>query len=313
MLSQALPARAADEKPAQPKSKVAIFSKHLQFLAGEELAKAVADIGFDGINITVRKGGHVEPERVRQDLPTLVGIVRKHGLEVPMITTGIEDTDSPFADDIFKTMAELGIHNYRWAGFRYVTGQPYAQQLEQLRPRVAKLAALNSRYQFCALYHTESGTGRVGSAILDLYILLKDFDPKAVGVNYDLGHAAEAGGGGSWINSFRILGPYVRGIAPKDYVWAKDSPAVAAAETLFHTFHWGPQWEPLGEGIVDFQQVFTVIADSGYSGLLELHFEYLLGGATDTSGRGVVDREAVYSGMKKDLKKLRGYLAQAHL
>jgi sugar phosphate isomerase/epimerase len=138
MLSQALPARAADEKPAQHKLKVAIFSKHLQFLAaGEELAKAAADIGFDGIDITVRRGGHVKPDRVVQDLPPLVGIIRQHGLEVPMITADIVDTQTPGAEDILKTMAALGIHKYRWGGYRYVAGQPYAAQLEQMKPRIA--------------------------------------------------------------------------------------------------------------------------------------------------------------------------------
>src|SRR5580704_7316488 len=102
-------ARAADEKGTHPKLKVAIFSKHLQFVAGEELAKAAADLGFDDIDITVRKGGHVAPERVRQDLPPLVAIIRKHGLGVPMITTDIVDTDSPFTDEILATMQELGI------------------------------------------------------------------------------------------------------------------------------------------------------------------------------------------------------------
>src|ERR1017187_2488467 len=103
ILSQTLPARAADEKPAQHKLKVAIFSKHLQFLAGEELAKAAADIGFDGIDITVRRGGHVAPERVGQDLPPLVGILRQHGLEVPMITADIVDTQTPFTEDILRS------------------------------------------------------------------------------------------------------------------------------------------------------------------------------------------------------------------
>lgn len=159
MLSRAL-LHAADDKPAH-KLKVAIFSKHLQFLAGEELAKAAADIGFDGIDITVRRGGHVDPGRVSQDLPPLVGIIRQHGLEVPMITADIVDTQTPFTEDILKTMAALGIRNYRWGGLRYVAGQPYAAQLEQMKPRIAKLAALNSRYQACAMYHTHSGTGVV--------------------------------------------------------------------------------------------------------------------------------------------------------
>src|SRR5213075_1387893 len=64
--------RAAEDKPAASKLKVAIFSKHLQFLKGDALAAGAAEIGFDGIDITVRKGGHVAPERVAQDLPPLV-------------------------------------------------------------------------------------------------------------------------------------------------------------------------------------------------------------------------------------------------
>jgi sugar phosphate isomerase/epimerase len=302
MLSHALAARAADEKPAQHKLKVAIFSKHLQFLAGKELAKAAADIGFDGIDITVRKGGHVEPERVRQDLPTLVGIIRKQGLEVPMITAEIVDSQTPFAEDILKTMALLGIHKYRWDGLRYLTGQPYAQQLEQMKLRVAKLAALNSRYEACAMYHTHSGTGVVGASIWDLYILLKDFDPNAVGVNYDVAHAMIEGGLGGWINSFRILGPYVRGIAVKDFVWGKDASGT-----------WQVQWEPLGEGMVHFTQFFGMVADSGFSGPLQLHFEYPLGGATDGSATLGISREEAFGAMKRDLGKLRGYLGGANL
>ena len=302
MLSRALPLRAADEEPAQHKLKVAIFSKHLQFLAGEELAKAAADIGFDGIDITVRKGGHVDPGRVSQDLPPLVGIIRQHGLEVPMITADIVDTQTPFTEDILRTMAALGIRNYRWGGLRYVAGQPYAAQLEQMKPRIAKLAALNSRYQACAMYHTHSGTGVVGASIWDLYVLLRDFDPNAVGVNYDVGHAVIEGGLGGWINSFRITGPHLRGIAVKDFIWAKDARG-----------NWRPEWKPLGEGMVHLPQFFGMVADSGFSGPLQLHFEYPLGGATDGTATLGISREEAFGAMNRDLGKLRGYLAQAHL
>ena len=41
-------------------------------MQGAELAKAAADLGFDGVDITVRKGGHILPERVKQTLPELV-------------------------------------------------------------------------------------------------------------------------------------------------------------------------------------------------------------------------------------------------
>jgi len=302
MLSRALPTQAADEKAGQPKLKVSIFSKHLQFLAGEELAKAAAEIGFDGITVTVRKGGHVEPERVRQDLPPLVRIIRQHGMEVPAIMTDIVDVQTPYTEDILKTMEQLGIRNYHWGNLRYAEDQSYDVQLDQLKSRVAKLAVLNSQFKVCGQYHIESGAGRVGSAVLDLYIILKGLDGKAVAVNYDLYHAVEAGGGGSWINSFRTLSPYVRCVALGDFDWGKDASGA-----------WHSQLKPLGDGIVPLPQFFTMLAESGFSGLLELHVEYRLGGETDTKGTGVVDREAVYSGLKRDLRKVHEYQVQAHL
>lgn len=286
----------------QPKLKVAVFSKHLQFLAGEELAKAAADIGFDGIDLTVRKGGHIEPERVRQDLPPLVAIIRKHGLEAPMISTDIVDAATPFTEDILKTMADLGIRNYRFGGFQWAADQPYPAQLDAMRPRVAKLAALNARYRACAMYHTHSGAGVVGANIWDLYILMKDLDPNAVGINYDLAHATIEGGLGGWINSFKITGPHLRGMAVKDFEWSKDAGG-----------NWRTEWKPLGEGMVRLPQFFGMVAAAHFSGPLQMHFEYPLGGANNGSATITISREAVYSAMKRDLGKLRGYLRQANL
>ena len=299
MAAPALLSRAAS---AATKLKVAIFSKHLQFLQGEQLARAAADLGFDGVDLTVRKGGHVEPERVRQDLPPLVKIIRDHGLETPMITAGIVDADSPQAEDILKAMAELGIRNYRWGDLRLTADQPLAVQLERMKPRVAKLAALNARYGVCAMYHTHSGLGLVGASIWDLHILLNDFDPGAVAVNYDIGHATVEGGFGGWINSFRITGKYLRGIAVKDFLWEKDARG-----------NWQPEWKPLGAGMVRFPQFFGMVAQSGFAGPLQLHFEYPLGGANDGKTTLTMPRDQVFGAMKQDLAKLRGYLAQANL
>ncbi len=273
------------------KLRVCIFSKHLQFVKGEALARTAAEIGFDGIDITVRKGGHVEPDRVRQELPGLVQAIRGNHLEVPMITTDIVDATTPFAEDILATMADLGIHNYRRGGFKYTPDTPIAAQLKAFRPRVAKLAELNARYKACAMYHTHSGVGLVGAPIWDLLVLLEGMDPNVVGVNYDVGHAMIEGGAGGWIDSFNITGSYLRGIAVKDYVWGRNAKGV-----------WQAQWVPLGEGMVKFPTFFTMVANAGFSGPLQIHFEYELGDPTQTA-----------AAMRRDLGKLRGYLAQAAL
>src|SRR6185437_11041776 len=54
----------ASASVAKRSLKVAAFSKHLQFLEGPELAQTAAGLGFDGIDITVRAGGHIEPAEV---------------------------------------------------------------------------------------------------------------------------------------------------------------------------------------------------------------------------------------------------------
>jgi sugar phosphate isomerase/epimerase len=277
---------------ARPRLKVSIFSKHLHFVEGPALAKAASDLGFDGVDLTVRKGGHIAPERVRETLPPLVKILRAQGLEVPMITTDIVDADTPFAEDLIRTASELDIRHYRFGGFKYAADQPIAAQLDAFKPRLEKLAKLNAKYQATAMYHTHSGVGLVGAPIWDLHIVMKDLDPKLIGMNYDIGHATIEGGLGGWIASWRIAGAHVRGIAVKDFVWGKDQRG-----------RWREQWCPIGEGMVRWTEWLPMVAASDFAGPLQVHFEYPL--PADTPG--------IYTAYKKDLAALRGYLAKAGL
>lgn len=283
--------------------KIAIFSKHLEFLQGDELAAGAKEIGFDGIDLAVRKGGHVEPERVKEDLPPLIASIRRQGLEVPMLTTDIVDAETPHAADVLATMTELEIRNYRWGGLVWADGVPMAKQIEGFKPRVAKLAALNAKYQASAMYHTHSGAGLVGASIWDLYQILNGFDPKLVGVNYDIGHATIEGGLGGWIESFKITGEYLRGIAVKDFAWEKDAKG-----------KWKAAWKPLGEGMVHFGQFFDMVREAKFAGPLQLHYEYALGGAEAGKKKDLtMTREEIFAAMKKDVAALRGYLTAARL
>jgi sugar phosphate isomerase/epimerase len=302
----ALAAASKSKAGPAPKSsgalKVSIFSKHLQFLQGEALAQAAADLGLDGIDVAVRKGGHIEPDVAAQELPKLVKIIRAHNLEVPMITTDIVDAESPYAENVLRAMHELGIRNYRWGGYKYDYSKPLAPQLEAMKPRVARLAELNKRYDATAMYHTHSGTGVVGASIWDLHIVLKDFDPNAVGVNYDIGHATIEGGFGGWINSFYITNRHLRGIAVKDCVWEKDAKG-----------RWKSEFVPMGAGMVQFPEFFRMVKQSGFSGPLQIHFEYPLGGANNGTKKLTMPQEEVLAAMKRDVRQLRVYLQEASL
>ena len=279
--------------------KVCVFSKHLQWLDWQGLAETAAAIGFDGVDLTVRKGGHVEPERAIEDLPRAVEYIRKAGLTVPMVTAGIVDVRTPHAEQIMRAMKSAQITRYRWGGFRYDDNQSIPSKLEELKREAGRLADLNRKYDLCAMYHTHSGL-EVGASIWDLWLLLKDLDNSLVSVNLDLAHATIEGGLGGYVNNTRLVAEITRGIAVKDFSWRKNEKG-----------EWRPIWCPLGEGMVNFKRFFSILKAAGFSGPIQVHFEYPLGGA-ENGGRNLsVDRKVIIEAMRRDLKTLRAWLTES--
>ena len=300
----ALAATPASAAPAPGEGfSICAFSKHFHWTTVEECAALCKRFGFDGIDLTLRKGGHVLPERVAEDLPKAFETVRKAGLGMPMCTTDIVDVTTPHAEAIIKTMSALGIKRYRWGGFVYDTKIPIPEQLAQLRPKVKELAALNRRYGVCAMYHTHSGIGLVGASFWDLWELLKGQDTESVGVNYDIGHAVVEGGFGGWINSSRLLMPYIRGVAVKDFVWEPNARGA-----------WVPGWCALGKGMVNFPRFLAMLKAARFAGPLQLHMEYPeLGGADSGRTSFTIPKEQLLAIMQRDLDALKKMLREASI
>ncbi len=311
----------AAENASPGRLPIIYFSKHLQWLDWEHMAGTAKELGFDGLDVTVRRGGHVEPERVEADLPKMAKIVRAAGLEIPMITAGIVDVDSPHAEAIIRAASEAGIPRYRWGWFSWSDDREVPDlsnfhlsierpagllldlpaRLEQLRRSVARLAALNEKYQVCAMYHNHSGA-MVGASVWDLWVLIKDFDPRWVSSNFDIGHATVEGGLGGWVNSTRLMAPFMRGIAIKDFMWGRNSKG-----------EWEPLWCPLGEGMVNFPAYFAMIKQAKFSGPVQLHTEYPLGGVENGARTLTMDKAQILGAIRKDLNTLKGWMKQAQL
>src|SRR6202167_3337670 len=134
----ALPADGASEK-----LKICVFSKHLQWTTVAEAAAIARDIGFDGLDLTVRAGGHVLPERIETDLPAAVEAVHRAGLTVPMISTEITSVQTPHVEAMLKTASQLGIRQYRWGGLTYSADRGIGEKLDELKPQAKALAELN--------------------------------------------------------------------------------------------------------------------------------------------------------------------------
>ena len=220
LAAPALAQTAALPQTGPQKLKIDAYSRHLAWLrTADECAEACIEMAFEGLDIAVRPyPGHVDPTKVKTDLPPFVNAIRSHGLIVDTITTNIADADSPNAEAILDAASSLGIKHYWWGTWRYDLTKPIRPQIEALKPRVAKLAKLNEKYGMKAMYHNYSGAGTVGNMIFDLLDVLQNFDPRWVSFHYDTGHAVEAGANGTWELGLRAANAYVGGVSFKDYV-----------------------------------------------------------------------------------------------
>jgi sugar phosphate isomerase/epimerase len=286
--------------PAVAGRPITIFSKPLQWLSYEELGAMVKEIGFDGINLPVRPSGHVLPERVTEDLPRAAEAFRKAGLSLPVITTAILDPRAPSTEAVLRTASSLGVGYYRLGDLNYPANTPLLTALEAHRARLAELAEVNRRFSISGAYQNHAGV-RVGSPVWDLWHLMRDLDPRWMGVEYDIRHAT-AEGGSAWPLGLRLLAPHIRTIDVKDFVWAKNAQG-----------RWVIQNVPLGEGMVDFPAFFKLVKELGIDAPISVHYEYepYESMATPVNKAQHV-REAVVA-MRRDLVRLRETLDRAEI
>lgn len=275
---------AAQETPLK-RPAVCVFSKHLRHLtAYESLASQAKELGFDGIDLTVRDGGHVLPERVTEDLPRAAEAIRAKGLELPMITTRITNGKDSTARPILETASNLGIKFVRVGNDRYPPLGDPIEHLDKYAKDMMPLVALLEEFDLYAGYHNHSGMLEVGAPVWDLRYLFEKVGSPRLGSNYDLGHAMVEGSFGDWQITTRLMTRHAKMLSVKDFVWSDAK----------------PQWKPLGEGIVPITEMLHLFHKARFSGPISIHFEYEMG-----------EESAAQKYMRQDLQTLHACLSKA--
>ena len=283
---------AATENKGGKSIKIFIFSKHLQWLDYRDMAKTAAEIGFDGIDLTVRPGGHVLPERVQEDLPKAVRAIKAAGLDVPMITTAVTEPSDALTASILATASQAGIRYYRMGYYRYDDSKTIHQTLSDAKPKLRDLVEMNKQYNIVGTYQNHAGSKYVGAPLWDLDYLFRDIDTRWIGCQFDIRHATVEGGT-VWPTHFRLTSRYINTLVAKDFKWTQTRNA------------WRPQNCPLGEGMVDFPRYFKMLRQARIAVPMSLHLEYPIGGAEHGARRLTVDGQQVIEAMRKDLRFLR--------
>jgi sugar phosphate isomerase/epimerase len=252
-------ATAAAGAPGKPA--LCIFSKHMAQLDWSALGAKAKEMGFDGIDLTVRPKGHVEPARVAEDLPRALEAIRKAGSDVAMVTTDLKSGSDPAAKPTFAAMQKLGLKLYKVGYWRYNPADRVEQSIEQCRAQFRSLVELGKAYGMVAGLHNHSGA-YFGCAVWDYREILRDAPAAEAGYYFDPGHATVEGGSHGWRASLDLAVSRLKMSAIKDFYWEK------------RDGKWRMVWCPLGQGMVNWAEVFKAYAKAGFTGPLSLHVEY---------------------------------------
>ncbi len=273
-----------------PLPKIHVFSKHLQFLDYNQMAEVAAELGFDGVELTVRPKGHVLPERVEEDLPKAIAALKKHKLPPQLFCTGVEGT-GPLDTKVLQTAAKQGLKYYRMNYFDFDKDKTMAESMAMHRKTMKDLGQLNKKLGLIGCYQNHAGM-RVGASPWEIYQLIEAADPAHTGSQYDIRHATVEGGL-SWKNGLRLLQPHIKSIVFKDFRWVENNGKWDVVNT------------PLGEGMVDFKTYIGLLKNYQLQVPASLHFEYPLGGAEHGDKKLKVEQKVVFDAMRRDLNWLK--------
>lgn len=247
--------------------RLVMFSKHLGELSVAEAGRRVKELGLHGLDLTLRPGGHVLPERVRQDLPAAVRQLADQGLSIPMITTGIVAADEPHAEAIMAAAAELGIRELKLGYWPYRPFGTLAEQLDRARRALDGLEKAARKHNVRLSVHTHSAA-YLSAEAGNVYLLLRGRDPHHVGAYLDPGHMTLEGFADGWRQGFDLLQDWISMIAVKSFGLSPER-SPARNETV-----WKDRIVPLRDGIVRWREVFACLKQLGWDGIVTFHSEY---------------------------------------
>ena len=255
----ALQARAQTPAPALPT--ICLFSKHLPKIHYADLGSVLKDLGFAGCDLTVRPGGHVEPALAPADLYRALEAIRAEGVDVPMITTAFVSPADPALRGVLAIAGRMKVPYFKLGYWQYRPTDKIETRVAEVRRDVAGLVAQGRAYGMTAGFHNHSGNN-VGEAVWDARAVIEEMDPKWIGYYFDPCHATAEGGEAGWNIALRLALPRIKMVALKDFYWAKVNGK------------WIMQMCPMGEGMVQWKQVFGLLASAHFAGPLSLHLEY---------------------------------------
>lgn len=251
-------ANAANQRHAP---QVILFSQNLIGIEYPELGDIVKQMGFDGVDLTVRPGGHVEPRLANVDLVRAFEVLNGDGLAVPVITTALTSAMDRTAVPVLALAGMSGARVFRPGTWPYGNNPSIMMRLGEVQRDIVGLTSIGRQYNMAAAIQNQAGDS-VGAAIWDVQRMIEPLDANLAGIYFDIANATAAGGGGGWEIALRLVLPRIKAVSIQDFFWEKQNG------------HWQMTRCPLGQGMVDWSKFFQILAQANYAGPVTLEVGY---------------------------------------
>lgn len=254
-----------------------VYSGNLAKVPYAMLGDIAGQIGYEGVDLTVFPGGHVNPFIANVDMVRAVEAVRGSNLEVPMISTDLTSMSSPAAYAVLALANQGAVAMFRTGYWPLGTGTGPQQRLAEIRRDIIGLVMLGRRCNLQAMIPNRAGA-YAGHSAAEAQSLIGDMDPHWAGFYFDIAAAAVDAGSAGFAAAMQAALPRTKAIAVSDFrPKAGDSAA--------------PEPCPLGEGSVDWAKAFSILAGARFTGPISIHMDYA---AKDSPNAAHKDLEFVH-------------------
>ena len=232
-----------------------------------QLPEIVGSLGYDGIDLTVMPGGHVDPSRYMVDLDRAFQTFQDAGIELPMVTTSFTSPSQTYAYAILYVSAELGAHFCRlgvWPPpLPEASGQLTNIRAAMMRNDLSQFAITGARCKITPLLANHAGS-YPGRSIPEVEAMLNGIDPKSFGYCFDPVQAViEAHSANAWEPALQAALPRLGAVALSDVALDPDPGGTVK-----------PRPCALGEGVIDWKKFFAALAAARFHGPVSMHMDY---------------------------------------
>ena len=256
--------------------KLGVFSVSMPDYDPMQTLEKLAELGYDGVEwrVTDDKGDRAKPSfwsgnrtsmtaaELTALAPKLVAKAAELNLAMPALGAYIDCADAAVVEEHLRAGAAIGAKNVRVSAGRYDPARgSYPAQVQAARAHYAVVAGLARQHGVRAVIETHMG--QLAPSMSKAMNILRDLDPKHVGIMWDPGNQVVEGRE-VYSMALEIAGEYLAEVHAKNMRFE-------AGETKDGRTVWKSVACPLREGQADWPEIIAALKRFGYDGWI--HFE----------------------------------------